>query len=94
MTTIALIAIICLLALACLFLLHRDYCRTIANLEARIAKLELIAPKRIPYKAADELLDAMAALTKEMAEQDFHRDLIMNAAGHITNALATGTKRE
>jgi hypothetical protein len=90
MTSLA-IGTITLLALIGFCHIHAVQLR---RLEARIKTLEDATPKRLPYKAADEVLDAMAALTKELAEQNYHRDLIENAIGHLHNVMATGTKRE
>jgi len=46
------------------------------------------------YGITSEIMHAMAALNKELAERKFDNDLIENAMGHMTNALSAGTKRE
>jgi hypothetical protein len=64
------------------------------DIETRMHKLETANRQRLPYRAMEEMLDAMAALDKEKTEMEFHVSLIDNAIGHMTNAMKTGTTRE
>lgn len=91
--TIALIALTTLAIIGACHL-YADNRRRIADLEARIAKLEAIAPKRIPYRAAEEALDAVAEIDRFLYERDIDTNRLLNAVGHLHNFLATGTKRE
>lgn len=68
--------------------------RRYRNLEERIKKLEEANSQRLPYRSFEELLDAMAALDKELEERSFYNSLLENAKGHIANAMKVGTKRE
>lgn len=90
MTAIIAIILLGLFALLCVGIAFLDY----RDLKHRVEALEQANAQRLPYRAADEILDAIAALVKDEAEQDFHRELIRNAAGHLQNALKVGTKRE
>lgn len=89
--------IIILLIAVCVCLMFREWHRTearISGIEERMHELEAVNRKRMPYKAMEELLDAMAALDKEKSEMQFHVSLIDNARGHMMNAMKSGTVRE
>lgn len=64
------------------------------DLEQRVTRLEETSRKRMPYAAADELLDAMAALDKLTMDVDVLNAIKENARGHIANALRVGTKEQ
>jgi hypothetical protein len=86
-----------ILSILCLVFLVRDaywYFVRVANMEKRIADLEAANRQRLPYKSFEELLDAMAALDKEIEERKFQTSLLENVAGHIANAMKVGTKQE
>ena len=55
---------------------------------------ESASRQRLPYRAFEEMLNAMAALDKEKSEMEFHTSLIDNAMGHMANAMRAGTVRE
>ncbi len=71
---------------------HTD--KRVTAIETRMRELENANRKRMPYRAMEELLDAMAALDKEKSEMQFHVSLIDNARGHMMNAMKSGTVRE
>ena len=90
------IIIIGLVAL-CVYLLGRDWKRNeerIREMEKRVQDLESASRQRLPYRAFEEMLNAMAALDKEKSEMEFHTSLIDNAMGHMANAMRAGTVRE
>jgi hypothetical protein len=90
------IIIIGLVAL-CVYLLGREWNRNeerIREMEKRVQDLESASRQRLPYKAFEEMLNAMAALDKEKSEMEFHTSLIDNALGHMANAMSAGTVRE
>lgn len=85
------------LLILCFVLLGREWSRNekrIHALEQAVEKLETSNKQRLPYKAFEDLLNAMAALDKEQTEMEFHVSLIDNARGHIANAMKVGTNRE
>jgi hypothetical protein len=89
--------IIIFLVSICLFLIGREWARNekrIQDMEKRVTDLESASRQRLPYKAFEEMLDAMAALDKEKTEMEFHTSLIDNAMGHMANAMKVGTVRE
>lgn len=73
---------------------EKDLRQKINALSGQIDKLEKANAMRLPYKSFEELLNAMAALDKEIYERNFQTSLLENATGHIANAMAIGTKRE
>lgn len=73
-----------------LFQIYREWKR----LTDRIEKLEKAARLRMPHEAMLDILNAMAALDREQTEMTFWASMIENAKGHLSNALAAGTKRE
>ena len=86
-----------LLVILCSLLLGREWSRyekRIHALEESVKNLETSNRQRLPYKAFEEILNAMAALDKEKTEMEFHVSLIDNARGHIANAMKAGTVRE
>lgn len=72
--------------------IHTD--RRLTGIETRMHELETANRQRLPYRAMEEMLNAMAALDKEKSEMEFHVSLIDNAIGHMSNAMKTGTTRE
>lgn len=92
-STLALI----ILSLLLLALLAREWSRMerrVGELMKRVRDLEQANLQRLPYKSYEEILNAMAALDKEMTERTFYNSLIENAKAHLTNAMSAGTKRE
>jgi hypothetical protein len=58
-----------------------------SSLEKRIHALEQASDKRhLPYKTAEEIENAMAALLIAESEIDFKKELLDNAIGHLKNA--------
>ena len=49
----------------------------------RVARLEQDGPKHLPYKTADEIEDATAAILRIKHEADFNLELIENAMAHL-----------
>jgi hypothetical protein len=90
-------SLIIFVSLICLFLLGREWARRekqISDLTKRIRDLETANRQRLPYRSYEEILNAMAALDKELSERNFYTSLIENAKGHLANAMKAGTKRE
>lgn len=57
------------------------------NMEKRIEDLEKASDKRhLPYKVAEEIEDATAAILKARREIDFDKEVLDNALGHLHNA--------
>jgi len=86
-----------IVAIWCLYLLAREFNAQYErhkNLEKRITDLEIKSLQRIPFRSQEELLDTMAAISRYMEERKIQDTFIENAAGHITNAMRVGTKRE
>lgn len=54
--------------------------------EKRIGQLELAQAKHLPYRAADEIENSLAALLRLKNEADFRQDLIDNALNHLQQA--------
>lgn len=95
MTSDILLAVV--IGILALFIIHREWTQLTTRIglqEERIAKLEQAARLRMPHKAVEDILDAMAALDKEQTEMKFHLSLSENIKGHLINALSAGTKRE
>jgi hypothetical protein len=89
--------IIVTLALIVVALLSREWRKLEKRLDdhsQKIRLLELANKQRIPHKSFEEILNAMVALDKEIEERNFQTSLLENAKGHLTNAMAVGTKRE
>lgn len=68
--------------------------------DARIQALEAVQKpaaavgnKRLPYEAADELLDAMAVLDAAREKRLIEVEYVDNVRAHLAKALETGTKR-
>lgn len=95
--TMATTVIIITLSVICAMLLAVEITRHIQNvkkLEERLKAIEDANRKRMPYQSQEELIDAMTAIILYLQERKIQDSFIENAAGHITNALAVGTKRE
>lgn len=90
------IAIIVLSVVCSIFLLAEivRHVKRMSELEKRLKALEDANRKRMPYQSQEELIDAMTAISLYLQERKIQDTFIENAAGHITNALAVGTKRE
>lgn len=90
------IAIIVLSVVCSIFLLAEivRHVKRMSELEKRLKALEDANRKRMPYQSQEELIDAMTAISFYLQERKIQDTFIENAAGHITNALAVGTKRE
>ena len=56
------------------------------RLVKRIAVLEQASKHRLPYRTAEEIEDATAAIVKAMREIDFDKSILENALGHLQNA--------
>ena len=85
------------LSIICLLFITREWSRRdkqINNLTRRVNDLEQANLQRLPFRSYEEILNAMAALDKELEERNFYNSLIENAKGHLTNAMSAGTKRE
>lgn len=89
-------AVIILSVICALFLLLEvaRHVKRMSELEKRLKALEDANRKRMPYQSQEELIDAMTAISLYLQERKIQDTFIENAAGHITNALAVGTKRE
>ena len=58
----------------------------LTELEQKVAGLSAAQAKHLPYRTADEIENATAALLKLKFEQDFRAELIENALGHLKTA--------
>jgi hypothetical protein len=87
-------ALIIFLSTACLLLLFREFQRNVRDFEKRIEKLETANRQRLPFKAQEEMLDAMAALDRITMDMDVLMAIKENARAHIINAMQVGTKKE
>ena len=59
---------------------------TIKRQEQRIQQLEQASAKRLPYKSADEIENATAALLYTMEDLSLRRDMLENALAHLQKA--------
>jgi len=59
---------------------------TIGRLQDRIRILQEAAQKRLPYRSADEIENAMAALNAIQFDLNFKQDMIDNARTHLAAA--------
>lgn len=60
---------------------------TICALTRRVKELEQASDRRhLPYKVADEIEDATAAILKLEHEMQFRKELIENALNHLRKA--------
>lgn len=78
------------------FLLFREFTglhKKVDDLGKRMKKLEEASCKRLPFKAYDETLDAMAALDALEHAEDFRQILIQNAKAHLIKSMTVGTKK-
>jgi hypothetical protein len=72
--------------------LHRTESR-LSGLEATLEKLQEAQAKHLPYRTADEIEHATAALLKLKFEQDFRAEMIENALAHL-HLARSGNKTE
>jgi uncharacterized membrane protein YraQ (UPF0718 family) len=56
------------------------------HMRERIAALEAAQAKHLPYKTAESIEDAEAAIIKAMREVRFNNDLLENALAHMQSA--------
>lgn len=64
------------------------------NLEKRIADLEEVSNKKhLPYKVAEEIEDAMAAIIHWQYEQKLDGEWLENALNHLKNARNNRTSK-
>lgn len=97
MATNTLTIIVISLIMICLYFIAREWNRQekrIADLTKRVRDLEQANMQRLPHRSLEELINAMAAIDKEIEERKFQTSLLENAAGHIANAMKAGTKRQ
>ena len=74
----------------CLVGLYLDFRYRLKDMEKRLAKLEADLPKRLPYKTADAIEDAEAALIKFIREVEFNKSILDNALAHLQHARNPG----
>src|SRR5690242_6233710 len=77
-----------------LYMGYKAALKTIADLQARIAKLEEANPQRLPHLAKDSILDAIATLDVLHYEEQVKQNLVDNAKAHLINSLQVGTKQK
>ena len=58
----------------------------IKSLTNRIVRLEAAQAKHLPYRSADEIEDATAAILRIRHEAQFNLDLVDNAMAHLQMA--------
>ena len=58
----------------------------ITHLREQIASLEAAQAKHLPYRSAEEIENATAAILRMKFESDFHSDVIDNALAHLQKA--------
>jgi hypothetical protein len=63
---------------------------SIRRLQERVHQLEQSTQKRLPYKSADEIENAIAALLTVQFDLDVKQDLIGNALAHMQQARNPG----
>jgi Na+/H+ antiporter NhaA len=79
------ITIAILAALIAGFAIGRLYAE-MQHMRERIVTLEQAQAKHLPYRTADAIEDATAALNSLQFELDFKRDLLDNAISHLKQA--------
>jgi hypothetical protein len=57
--------------------------KRLSGLEETIQDMQGAQAKHLPFKTADEIENATAALLKMKFESDFHSEMIENALGHL-----------
>jgi hypothetical protein len=85
MARIALIIVLLLAALSAGIAIGMTYAE-IKHMRVRIAALETSQAKHLPYRTADEIEDATAAILRIKFEKDFWQELVENALEHLQNA--------
>jgi hypothetical protein len=73
---------ICFVAGAAVMALWNSHQR----LTKRISDLEKANHHRLPFRTAEEIEDATAAILKAMREIEFDKSMLENALGHLKNA--------
>lgn len=76
-----------------ILLIKREYDRRIHNLSAQISELieqvkslQQAGPKRLPYRSADEIENATAAVLTLLHEERLKMERIENALAHLQKA--------
>jgi hypothetical protein len=64
----------------------------INGMQKRLEALEQAQAKHLPYRTADAIEDATAALNALQFELDFKRDLLDNAISHLKQARGGNAK--
>ncbi len=67
--------------------------KRLGELEKTIQTLQAAQAKHLPYKTADEIENATAALLKLKFESDFRGELIENALSHLQVARNGNSKK-
>ena len=85
MACIVLVTVLILIALSAGIAIGMTYAE-IKHLRVRIAALEASQAKHLPYRTADEIEDATAAILRIKFEADFRQELVDNALAHLQQA--------
>jgi hypothetical protein len=64
----------------------------IKNMRTRITALEAAQAKHLPYRTAEEIEDATAALLTAKYKMDLNQEFLDNALAHLQNARNGNTK--
>lgn len=64
------------------------------HMRERIAALEASQARHLPYRTAESIEDAEAAIIKAMREVRFNNDLLENALAHMQSARNGNAKQE
>lgn len=99
-----LVLLVIALTILSMFLLWREWDRhqkqkiadqkKISDLEKRVIDLEATKNSRIPQRAADELLDAIAMFDVDIERDEIELEKKKVIKAHLINALRVGAKRE
>ena len=85
MASIALVTVLILAALAAGIATGMTYVE-IRHMRDRIAALESAQAKHLPYKSAEAIEDATAALLIAKFKMDFNQEILDNALAHLAHA--------
>jgi hypothetical protein len=85
MDCLALIALLVFAALVAGIVIGLTYAE-IKHLRERIAALEAAQAKHLPYRTAEEIEDATAAILTMKFKNDFNGEIIDNALAHLQQA--------